>query len=72
MARFTNDAAGARARQIADASPEYIFPKLGTDPLGLGALRQSVLLDMRNGYFSNNPLGLWIHTWINYTKMGLH
>jgi hypothetical protein len=69
---FTNDAAGLRARQIADASPEYIFPKLGTDPLGLGALRQSVLLDMRNGYFSNNPLGLWIHVWINYTKTGLH
>jgi hypothetical protein len=69
---FTSDAAGVRAQQIADSSPEYIFPKVGTDPLGLGALRQSVLLDMRHGYFSNNPLGLWIHTWINYTKMGLY
>jgi len=69
---FTHDSAGARARQVADSSPEYIFPKLGTDPLGLGALRQSVLLDMRNGYFSNNKLGLWIHVWINYTKVGLH
>lgn len=23
--------------------------------------------DFRNGYFSNNPLGLWIHVWVNYT-----
>jgi hypothetical protein len=22
---------------------------------------------MRDGYFSNNPLGLWIHMWVNYT-----
>lgn len=38
-----------------------------SDPVGLGALRQSVLLDMRNGYFSNNPLGLWLHVWVSYT-----
>lgn len=44
-----------------------VIPRRGTDPLGLGALRQSVILDMRNGYFSNNKLGLWIHIWINYT-----
>ncbi|HTE20284.1 MAG TPA: hypothetical protein VK689_18110, partial [Armatimonadota bacterium] len=43
------------------------FPVRGTDPLGLGAMRQSVILDMRNGYFSGNPLGLWIHVWVNYT-----
>jgi hypothetical protein len=64
---FTNDAAGRRAMQIADRSAEYIFPQRGTNPTGLGALRQSVILDMRNGYFSNNPLGLWIHVWVNYT-----
>ncbi|HMJ06551.1 MAG TPA: hypothetical protein VK474_09880 [Chthoniobacterales bacterium] len=68
---FTANSAGQRARQIADTSPEYIFPRQGTDPVGLGALRQSVLLDMRNGYFSNNKLGLWIHTWISYTPKGL-
>ena len=22
---------------------------------------------MGNGYFSNNPLGLWIHVWVNFT-----
>lgn len=68
---FTPNAAGQRARQIADTSAEYIFPRQGTDPQGLGALRQSILLDLRNGYFSNNPLNLWIHTWINYTSKGL-
>jgi hypothetical protein len=26
-----------------------------------------VILEMRNGYFSNNPLGLWIHVWVHYT-----
>jgi hypothetical protein len=65
---FTNDAAGQRARQIADSSIEYVFPRSGTDPVGLGALRQSVMLDMRNGYFSNNKLALWLHVWVSYTS----
>ena len=65
---FTNDAAGRRAKQVADAAPEYIFPRRGTDPLGLGAFRQSSVLDMRNGYYSNNPLGLWVHTFVSYTN----
>jgi hypothetical protein len=68
---FTNDAAGLRARQIADSSIEYVFPRKGTDPVGLGALRQSVMLDMRNGYFSNNKLALWLHTWVSYTTKAL-
>jgi hypothetical protein len=64
---FTNDAAGRRARQIADTSIEYVFPTKDGNQIGLGNLRQSVMLDMRNGYFSNNPLGLWTHVWISYT-----
>ncbi|MFL5330003.1 MAG: hypothetical protein ACJ8C4_13945 [Gemmataceae bacterium] len=64
---FTNNTAGRKARQIADKYIEYIFPQQNTDPVGLGAFRQSVLLDMRDGYFSNNPLGLWLHVWVNYT-----
>ena len=64
---FTNDSAGAAARVTADKYKEYVFPRKGTDPVGLGALRQSVLLDTRNGYFSNDKLGLWIHTWVAYT-----
>lgn len=68
---FTPDAAGQRARQIAESSVEYVFPRKGTDPVGLGALRQSVMLDMRNGYFSNNKLALWIHVWVSYTDKAL-
>jgi hypothetical protein len=68
---FTSDAAGQRARQIADSSVEYVFPRTGTDPVGLGALRQSVMLDLRNGYFSNNKLSLWLHVWVSYTAMAL-
>ena len=68
---FTANSAGQRERQIADTSPEYIFPRRGTDPLGLGALRQSVMLDMRNGYFSNNKVGIWIHVWVSYTNRAL-
>ncbi len=69
---FTANAAGQRARQIAETSREYVFPRAGTDPVGLGALRQSVMLDMRNGYFSNNKLGLWIHVWVSYTTKALN
>lgn len=64
---FTNDKAGSRARQIADSFPEYIFPKLGGDPTGLGGSRQSAMHDNSHGYLSNDPLGLWIHVWVNYT-----
>ena len=69
---FTGNAAGQRARQIAESYVEYVFPRRGTDPVGLGALRQSVMLDMRNGYFSNNPLGLWIHVWVSFTGAALN
>ncbi len=68
---FTGDSAGQRARQIAETSIEYVFPRQGTDPVGLGALRQSVMLDLRNGYFSNNKLALWLHVWVSYTNRGL-
>jgi hypothetical protein len=68
---FTPNEAGRRARSLADASPEYIFPRKGTDPVGLGALRQDVILDMRHGYFSKNKLGLWIHVWISFTDKAL-
>lgn len=64
---FTNDKAGRNAKVIADKYAEYIFPSRGSDPVGLGGGRQSALHDTRNGYFSNDPLGLWLHVWVNYT-----
>lgn len=69
---FTKDTAGSRARQIAETYREFVFPKRGTDPVGLGAVRQGFMLDTRNGYFSNNPLGLWIHVWVAYTDKALN
>jgi hypothetical protein len=65
---FTNNSAGARARQIAEKYVEYVFPKIGGDPVGLGGARQSVILDTRNGYFSGDPLGLWLHVWVSFTQ----
>jgi hypothetical protein len=68
VAGFTNNAAGTQARQIADNMPLYVFPRRDQpDPVTLGANRQADIADMRNGYFSNNPLGLWIHIWVSYT-----
>jgi hypothetical protein len=66
---FTNNAAGRKARQIADTYIEYVFPRsdIPNNRLALGNGRQAVLLDMRNGYFSKNPLGLWLHVWVNWT-----
>ena len=65
---FLNNAAGTLARQTADNMIEYVFPTRDGNPVGLGNLRQSVMLDMRNGSFSNNPLGLWTHVWVSYTE----
>lgn len=64
---FTRNEAGARARQLADNSPLYVFPTRTGNPIGLGNNRQADIVDMRHGYFSNNPLGLWLHTWVSYT-----
>ncbi len=75
---FTNDAAGARAQQIANSFRAFLFPKtprnadcspgnviLSPAPPNR---RQDNLFDTRNGYFSNNPLGLWILAFVVYTK----
>ena len=34
--------------------------------MGIGNNRQADLIDMRHGYFSNNPLGLWVHVFVSY------
>lgn len=68
---FTANKAGATARGIADSRIEYVFPKAGTDPVGLGALRQSVMLDLSGGYFGKDPLGLWTHVWVSFTSKAL-
>ena len=66
-APFTANAAGRRARELAETSPVYVFPVRGGDPLSVGNSRQANMIDMRNGYFSNNPLALWVHVFVNWT-----
>ena len=47
---FTADAAGKKARQIADFYVEYVFPKQGTDPLGLASLWVECAVLLTAGY----------------------
>lgn len=64
---FTSDNLGANARVIADKYKIYVFPSRTGNPLQLGNNRQADLVDLRNGYFSNDPLGLWQIVFVNYT-----
>ena len=66
-AGFTNDAAGANAKVLANKYVLYVFPTRTGNPIGLGNNRQADIVDLSGGYFSNDPLGLWIHIWISYT-----
>lgn len=71
---FTNDAAGARAQQVANAFRAFLFPK-DPDHDGVVVLspappnrRQDNIFDTRNAYFCDNQLGLWILAFVNYTQ----
>ena len=57
----------ARLEQIAEASPVYVFPTRDGDPLSVGNNRQADMVDTSHGYFSNNPLGLWVHVFVSFT-----
>ena len=69
---FTNNAAGTAARRLADASPVYVFPTVTGDPTSVGNNRQADMIDMSHGYFSNNPLGLWVHVCVTWTDKALN
>jgi hypothetical protein len=64
---FTLDGAGANAKVLANRYVLYVFPTRTGNPIGLGNNRQADIVDLSNGYFSNDPLGLWIHVWVSYT-----
>ena len=66
-AGFTDDAAGLTAKAIANRYVLYVFPTRTGNQIGLGNNRQADIVDLSGGYFSNDPLGLWIHVWISYT-----
>lgn len=71
---FTDDEAGLRARQVANDFRAFIFPKRSGEPLSPAPpnRRQDNVFDTRNGYFSNNPLGLWILVFVSYTDLALN
>lgn len=74
---FTDDEAGIDARNIAEAFTVYFFPRqpaTGTPELSPAPanLRQNNVLDTRNGYFSNDPLGLWVMRWVSWDGPNVH
>lgn len=64
---FTDDEAGEEARQIADDYPIYIFPRAGNAPGEIFPKRQEDIVPLNNGYFSNDPLGLWRFIFVTFT-----
>jgi hypothetical protein len=68
-ATFTNNAAGQKALATAESFEAYIFPKASGNPLSpaLSNRRQDNVFNTKNGYFTNNPLGLWTAVFVSYT-----
>lgn len=66
---FTNDAAGRQALTIAKHYRAFVFPKANGNPIdqSLPNRRQDNVFDTRDGYFSNDPLGIWILTFVRFT-----
>jgi len=64
---FTDDEAGEEAREIGDAYPIYIFPRQGNAPGQIFPKRQEDVVPLNNGYFSNDPLGLWRFVFVEFT-----
>lgn len=71
---FTPDDAGAEALELANEFRAFFFPKTNGLPLSpaLPNRRQDNLFDTRGGYFSNNPLGLWVLIFVSYTDKALN
>lgn len=77
-ASFTNDAAGARARMLAEDFRAFLFPKTPRNPDGSPGnvvlspappnRRQDNIFDTKNGYFCDNLLGLWVVSFVVYTQ----
>jgi hypothetical protein len=64
---FLNNAAGQRALQIAESYDVYEFPRSTNAQYAVFPKRQDNLTDLRNGYFSNNPLGIWRIKLVRFT-----
>jgi FtsP/CotA-like multicopper oxidase with cupredoxin domain len=66
---FTHDAAGDRARTIADRSAVFLFPRRAarSEDLAFSGLRQDVLFDTTDGAMEENPLGLHRAVFVRFT-----
>lgn len=69
---FTNNAAGREARQIADEYKVYEFPRAANAPFAVFPKRQDLIADLRHGYFSNDPLGVWQVNIVRFTPAALN
>lgn len=71
---FTFDTRGTEARTIANDFRAYIFPKATGHPRGTAVSnrRQDNVFDTRRGYFDDNPLGLWLLVFVQYTEKALN
>lgn len=79
---FTNDAAGVRARTIADSFRAFFFPKTArnsdgspVEPVSLDfavtSRRQDNLFETKTEYFCTNLVGFWVADFVIYTKEAL-
>jgi hypothetical protein len=72
QASFTANSAGARARQIAETYNVYEFPRDANPQFVVFPKAQDLVADLRNGYFSNDPLGLWRINVVHFTPAALN
>lgn len=72
LGAFTPDAVGEKAKAVANSSPLFVFPRRKGDPLQLDNNRQADLVDIRDGYFSSNVLGLRVIVFVNFTDKALN
>jgi hypothetical protein len=67
LASFTSNAAGQQALQIAETYNVYEFPRASNPQFAVFPKRQDLIADLRNGYFSNDPLGVWRINLVRFT-----
>jgi len=77
---FTDNKAGRRMKKQADRNEIYEIiqhspaPPLFQDPFccGFAVGNQAKIIDERDGYFSNNPLGIWVYKFVQFTDAALN
>lgn len=68
LASFTPNAAGQEALEIAETYNVYEFPRATNPPFTVFPKRQDLIADLRNGYFGNDPLGVWKVNIVRFTS----